>query len=189
METKVTTKDLIGDLENFPIEVVEKMLEKQYKQVNKKDVSVFQDYKCSDTQRGGFHWENTIEGHEFWSDVIRGKKFDLFFKRYPRRHPLHTKSKAVYIRGDVNNGANVIKELERRGGINKYDYGGNADALYFIDPVTNYIAMASKMEEALQNLLKTYHTEITYSEKVIELTMEEIAEKFGVDADKLRIKK
>ena len=35
METKVTQKDLIGDLENFPIEVVEKMLIEQYKHLGK----------------------------------------------------------------------------------------------------------------------------------------------------------
>ena len=83
----------------------------------------------------------------------------------------------------------MIKELENRGGINKYDYAGNADALYFIDPVTNYIAMAIKTEDCLQNILKTYYTEIILSEKMVELTMQEIAEKLGVDAELLRIKK
>lgn len=183
MEIKVTTKDLIGDLENFPIEVVEKMLIEQFKQLGKTDIAVFQEYKCSDIQRDGFHWEDTIEGHYFWNDVIRGKKFDVFFERYPKL------SKNVYIRGDKNNGEKVIEELKKRGGINKYDYNGNADALYFIDPVTNYIAMAAKIEESFQNLLKTHYIEITPSKKTIELTMEEIAEKFGVDAELLRIKK
>ena len=83
----------------------------------------------------------------------------MFFERYPKV------PKNVYIRGDQNNGQKVIKELQERGGINKYDYVGNADALYFIDPVTNYIAMAAKMEEALQNIIKTYYTEITPSKK------------------------
>ena len=42
METKITQKDLIGDLENFPIEVVEKMLIEQFKQLGKTDIAVFQ---------------------------------------------------------------------------------------------------------------------------------------------------
>lgn len=183
METKVTTKDLIGYLKNFPIEVVEKMLEYQYKQVGKIDISVFQEYNCIDKPRNGFNWKETIEGYEFWKDVIRYEKFDTFFKRYPKM------SKNVYIRGDRNNGEEVIEELKRRGGINKYDYNGNTDALYFIDPVTNYIAMAAKMEEALQNIIKTYYTEITPSKKMVELTVQEIAEKLGIDAELLRIKK
>ena len=183
METKVIQKDLIGDLKDFPIEVVEKMLECQNKQVGKKDISVFQKDRCEDTGGKGFSWSATTEGHNFWKNVIRDRNFDLFFERYPKV------SKNVYIRGNKNNGEEVIKELQKRGGINKYDYVGNADALYFIDPVTNYISMAAKMEEALQNLLKTYHTEITYSEEVVEFTMKEIAEKLGVKVELLRIKK
>ena len=183
MEIKVTKKDLIGDLKNFPIEVVEKMLQKQYKQVDKMDITVFQNNKDADRCYKGFRWSDTIEGHEFWNAVIREERFDVFFERYPKV------SKNVYIRGNRDNGEEVIEELQRRGGINKYDYTGTADALYFIDPVTNYINMASKIEGAFQNILKTYYTEITPSKKIIELTMEEIAEKFGVDTELLRIKK
>lgn len=182
MET-VTTKDLIGDLKGFPIEVVEEMLKYQKQQTGKKDVSIFQYLNFTDIQGGGFCWEDTIEGYEFWNDVIRYKKFNVFFERYPKV------SKKVYIRGDKNNGKGVIEELEKRGGINKYDYHGNAEALYFIDPITNYIVMATKMEEAFQNLLKTVYTEISPCKKMVELTMEEIAEKLGVDVELLRIKK
>lgn len=183
MEPKITKKDLIGDLENFPIAVVEKMLQRQYEQVKKMDITVFQNYSRSDVQRGGFHWADTIEGHGFWYSVINEEKFDIFFKYYPKL------SNNVYIHGNKNNCKEIIKELENRGGINKYDYAGNADALYFIDPVTNYIAMATKTEDYLQNILKTYYTEIILSEKMVELTMEEIAEKLGIDVELLRIKK
>lgn len=189
METKVTQKDLIGDLENFPIEVVEKMLVEQFKQLGKTDIAVFQ-YNRNDARKG-FCWENSADGHDFWNDVIRGKKFDLFFERYPKRYPLHPKSKAVYIRGDANNGANVIKELESRGGINHHNFSGNENGLlYFIDPKTNFIVKANCLEIPLQNLLKTVYTEISPSEDaMVELTMQEIAEKLGVDVNKLRIKK
>ena len=185
MELKVATKDLIGDLKDFPIEVVEIMLQKQYKQVDKMDISIFQKCKFSDNYQGGFHWSDTIEGHEFWNDVIREGRFDVFFERYPKL------SKNVYIRGDVHNGEEVIKELESRGGINYHGYSGNVNGLlYFIDPVTNYIVHASKLDATLQNLLTSNYTEITPGEyTMVELTMEEIAEKFGVGVDKLRIKK
>ena len=184
METKVIQKDLIGDLKDFPIEVVEKMLEYQNKQVGKKDISVFQKDRCEDTGGKGFSWSATTEGHYFWKNVIRDRNFDLFFERYPKV------SKNVYICGDAHNGEEVIKELTCRGGINKWDYTGNADRmLYFIDPITNYISGASKNEEAFQNLLKTVYTEISpCNTKVVELTMEEIAEKLGMDVKFLRIK-
>jgi hypothetical protein len=189
MVTKVTTKDLIGDLENFPIEVVEKMLIEQYRQWGKIDITIFQ-YNRSDAKKG-FSWENTADGYDFWNDVIGKKRFDVFFERYPRRHPLHPKSKAVYIRGDEKNGENVIKELESRGGVNIWNKMGIANhMLYFIDPVTNYIERA--VDPQCKNLLETVYTEISPCESentMVELTMQEIADKLGVDVDKLRIKK
>lgn len=106
-----------------------------------------------------------------------------FFERY-------AELKDVYIRGDQNNGKKVIEELQRKGGINKYDYSGTANALYFIDPVTGYIAMTTKIEESFQNILKTYCTEISINDtKTVELTMEEIADKLGINVELLRIKK
>ena len=115
----------------------------------------------------------------------------MFFERYPKRYPLNPKSKAVYIRGDVHNGENVIKELESRGGINHHNYLGDVNGLlYFIDPKTNFIVKASSLDVPLQNLLKTVYTEISPNEyTMVELTMQEIAEKFDIDINKLRIKK
>ena len=60
--------------------------------------------------------------------------------------------------------------------------------LYFIDPVTNYIERA--VDPQYKNLLMTYYTEISPGDyTMVELTMGEIAEKLGVDVNKLRIKK
>lgn len=184
MKIKINTEDLIGELTNFPIEIIEKMLEYQYKQNNIIDISVFINFPRAEKYQNGFNWKETPEGFNFWDSVIREKRFDVFFKRY-------AKSKEIYIRGDVNNGEEIIKELKSRGGINKYDYSGNANnMLYFIDPVTNYIVGATKTEEAFQNLLKSYYTEISLcGTKIVELTVEEIAEKFGIDSKQLRIKK
>ena len=39
---KVKQSDLIGDIKGFPIEVVQKMVERQVEQGNKADVTVFQ---------------------------------------------------------------------------------------------------------------------------------------------------
>ena len=182
METKVTTKDLIGDLKNFPIEVVEKMLQKQYKQVNKKDISVFQDYRFTDKQNGGFRWEDTIEGHDFWEKVLRYKKFDVFFERYPKL------SKNVYIFGDDKLYENVIKTLERRGGINEKNLVGNS-GVYYIDPKTNYIERCSQDNEKLYNVITSTFEKIEPDKFIVEMTLPEIAEKLGIDVELLRIKK
>lgn len=73
-----------GDINGFPVEVVEKMLEHQVSQGNKRDLSVFEKFKKAGFRSDGFTWGETIEGRAFWSDVIIDKKFDVFFKRYPR---------------------------------------------------------------------------------------------------------
>ena len=68
-----------GQLEGFPQEIVEKMLEYQEKQGNKRDVSVFEKNDCS-----GFFWEESVEKYNFWHEVIEKRNFDLFFERYPK---------------------------------------------------------------------------------------------------------
>jgi hypothetical protein len=184
MEPKVTKKDLIEDLENFPIEVVEKMLQKQYKQVNKMDITVFQKNNLSDIQHGGFRWEDTIEGHNFWNDVIHYKKFDRFFGRYPKL------SNNVYIYGDDKLYENVIKTLERRGGINTKGLLGNSDyAVYYIDPKTNQIERCTQDDEKLYNVITSTFEKIEPDKFIIEMTLPEIAEKLGIDIELLRIKK
>lgn len=87
-----------GEIKGFPVEVVEKMLEHQVAQGNKREVSVFEDRKAAWRIEGGFEWEETIEGHCFWSDVISDKKFDVFFKRYPR--VTSSEEKPMFKRGE-----------------------------------------------------------------------------------------
>jgi len=68
-----------GQLEGFPKEVVEKMLERQEEQGNERDVSVFEEGKFA-----GFYFEDTEEGRYFWDDVIRNRNFNVFFEKYPK---------------------------------------------------------------------------------------------------------
>lgn len=84
-EIKITEKDLIGDIAGFPIEVVKKMVEEQVRQGNKADVGVFQEYTNRDKKNGGFDWEDTEDGFEFWDMVVIYKEFDEFFEKYPKQ--------------------------------------------------------------------------------------------------------
>lgn len=179
METKVNVKDLIGDLENFPIEIVEKMLQKQYNQYGEKDISIFQNNRRSEK---GFLWENTIEGHDFWRRVISCKEFDIFFERYPKL------SKNVYILGDEKLYKNVIKSLEKRGGINVTNLIGDGGCIYYIDPKTNHIEICTQFDEKLYNVITSTFEKIE-PDNFIEMTLSEIAEKLGIDVELLIIKK
>lgn len=76
-----------GDLSGVPDPIVHKMLEHQELQGNKRDVSVFENNSCSNVSSGGFTWHDAPEGHDFWTDVLVGECFDVFFKRYPELLP------------------------------------------------------------------------------------------------------
>jgi hypothetical protein len=191
---KVKQEDLVGQLLDFPIEVVQKMVERQVEQGNKPDVTIFQKDCRATRLDGGFTWEPIIEGDGFWYSVIAQKRFDQFFERYPKG----SLSKKVYIWGHPTKGNKVIEALKERGGIDRgVGYAGNrTDSIYYIDPITSDIGFiradsnADRVEQRLFNMVTTYHEKIEIKEdEVLELTLDEIAKKFGVDVEKLKIKK
>lgn len=81
----ITQKDLIEGIKGFPIEVVEKMLDRQKEQGNKENVQIFQRNKSASDNIGGFTWSESPEGHDFWHSVINNRNFDTFFSKYPKR--------------------------------------------------------------------------------------------------------
>lgn len=91
-EIKITKKDLIGEIEGFPIEVVRAMVKEQIRQGNNADVKVFQERCKASKCAGGFDWIDTKDGYGFWAVVFRNKNFDEFFEKYPK--PETTKMQA-----------------------------------------------------------------------------------------------
>ena len=69
-----------GELRGFPKEVVERMLFWQETHTGVRDISVFEEDVSTHSYRGGFNWEDTTEGYEFWADVIYHKNFDRFYE-------------------------------------------------------------------------------------------------------------
>ena len=74
-----------GEIADFPIEVVERMLECQVEQGNKRNVSIFERNKIAGNYSKGFCWDETKEGARFWVEVIAYKNFDTFFQKYPKK--------------------------------------------------------------------------------------------------------
>lgn len=68
-----------GEIEGFPIEVVEKMVKYQIEEDGGFDIDGFEEDRM-----GGFTWKRTPEGKKFWGEVIINKNFDLFFSKYPK---------------------------------------------------------------------------------------------------------
>ena len=178
----ITEKDLIGQLEGFPIQVVKKMLERQVQQGNTENVRIFQNYSSADKSLRGFDWANTSEGGDFWAEVIHDHNFERFFKKYPEL------SSEVWIKGIDGKGKEIIAELEKRGGVNRHHLEGDRnDLIYYVEKYTNTIRCAhNNVSES--GVLKKVYTEITLSEPVLEVTMEEVAKKFGVSQIKIKNK-
>lgn len=188
---KVVNEDLVGELSEFPLPIVQKMIDHQVMQGNPANVEVFQaDPTTSRSDGGGgFEWKDSPEGWDFWDNVIEGMEFNVFFERYPE-------SNRVYIIADRNSnniGENIIKTLEKYGGINTNNYSGNDfGAIYYIEPVSNIIQICDnstgREDKLLYKVLLATYTHIKPMEFTLEVTMEEIAEKFGVDVKNLHIK-
>lgn len=80
MKYQVKPEDLVQQIRDFPIEVVQKMVDYQ----DKPDVTIFQEHATASENRGGFDWDKSIEGSHFWDDIIIDKEFPLFFEMYPK---------------------------------------------------------------------------------------------------------
>lgn len=81
----LSAEDLIGDIKGFPIEVVKAMMVKQAIANGFANARVFQENRSASSNGGGFNWDETPEGWDFWNDVIRNRNFDRFFKGYDFR--------------------------------------------------------------------------------------------------------
>ena len=136
---KVKQSDLKGAIKDFPIEVVQKMVERHIEQDGNANI----EFKDKFDVLGYFTWKDTIEGVDFWSNVIDYKNFDLFFERYPKsgnyksknaEFPLPPEKMRVWIRGNKERGSEVIKALTDLGGENNYkETGKSDDCIYYID--------------------------------------------------------
>lgn len=84
-------KQYKGQIQNFPYEVVEKMLDHQEAQGIPRDVTIFESLKTESPESWrafglcGFNWGNTAEGVFFWREVIEKENFDVFFQKYPTK--------------------------------------------------------------------------------------------------------
>lgn len=69
----------------YPPEIIELMLIRQQEQGNPKNIKPFLETISRDKSMKGFSWGKTIEGFEFWCDVLKGKNFKTFYDLYPKK--------------------------------------------------------------------------------------------------------
>ena len=76
---KVTAADLKGEIENFPLHVVQAMCDEQVRQGNPFSPAVFQSHRKANLIHGGFNWFQSELGQETWDAII----FKRAFHRMP----------------------------------------------------------------------------------------------------------
>lgn len=105
----VQYSDLIGNITEFPIEIVQKMVERSTEQKCWSDDVGMRTFQINVTSSGcgGFCWGATPEGHYFWNRVIEYKRFDLFFERYPCKYL----GKTIYIETDGTNNREQLSKI------------------------------------------------------------------------------
>lgn len=64
-----------GQLEGFPLNIIEKMIEEQVAQGNPADVTIFEVNSCSTIDIGGFDLDRTNK-ERYWIEVIYRRNFD-----------------------------------------------------------------------------------------------------------------
>lgn len=111
MKYKVTEKDIFGEIEDFPIEIVQKMVERC---IEENEVNIITKLQIS--RLDGFLWGKSIEGYDFWASVVYDKDFDLFFEKYPKNKNIIIKN----FKKKFNQFLNWISKLKnKRHGNNK----------------------------------------------------------------------
>ena len=102
--------------ERAPIEVQEKVLERQVEQGSTRDPYIFVKNFSSGRGSGGFTWNDTPEGHEFWSNIVNNEDYSEFFELYPK-HSIKPEFESLYKKTfRVNRIIKVdIEEVKKRG--------------------------------------------------------------------------
>lgn len=126
----VKPEDLIGQINGFPIEVVQMMVERQYEQCSICNIEVFQRNVTASSIGNGFTWGRTREGQMFWDNVISNRNFNEFFDMYP-----HYKEFAIYIvNGNESNLRDAVcSAFGLKTGLHRFAFKAKKEDVYYID--------------------------------------------------------
>jgi hypothetical protein len=160
-----------NQIANFPEEVKAKMLERQVEQGNQRNIKVFEANKRSDKTEGGFSWFVTVEKVSFWDNVICHERFDIFYAKYPKTSG-YPKVMLVSDNNNINHSIERVVFMEKNG-------------MFLTWFKAKTIA---ESEETADVSTWKYAWDISVKQvSVKEVTIDEIAEKFGVNPKNLKI--
>ena len=83
---------------DLPIEIQQRMLDEQERQGNPRYANVFERDITAVLSEGGFSWEDSMEGFNFWKEIIWNRNFAIFYEKYPK-----ASDKKLYSEEEVRN--------------------------------------------------------------------------------------
>lgn len=81
MKYFVKKEDIIRAIAGYPIEIIQAAVDRGVEQGNDANHVI---RSLQHSTGGGFSWICTPEGDRFWGQIMHGRKFYIFFQRYPR---------------------------------------------------------------------------------------------------------
>ena len=69
---------------DLPIEIQQRMLDEQEKQGNPRNANVFERDITAVLSEGGFFWGGSMEGFDFWEEIILKGNLAIFYEKYPK---------------------------------------------------------------------------------------------------------
>lgn len=68
----------INKISDLPSEILQLLFQRQLDAGNRDDIKVFDRRPTADSIQGGFLWENTPEGAEFWDNFFSGRYYSYY---------------------------------------------------------------------------------------------------------------
>lgn len=72
--------------DKLPSEIQNRMLKYQEEQGNTRNPDVFKERIDSHQNKGGFSWKDTVEGYDFWLEILIEENFKKFYERYSKKN-------------------------------------------------------------------------------------------------------
>lgn len=70
---------------DLPVEIQQHMLDEQERQGNPRNANVFERDITAVLSEGGFFWGGSMEGFDFWEEIILKSNFAVFYEKYPKK--------------------------------------------------------------------------------------------------------
>lgn len=86
------------DFKDLPIEIQQRMLDEQERQGNPRNAKVFEKAITACSSEGGFTWEQSEEGFDFWYKITTNGNLAVFYEKYPKEP-----NKKLYSEEEVRN--------------------------------------------------------------------------------------